>query len=168
MSLGLNSSALLVMRKWRCCRKACVSEHSINRTMPEWCRCFRSRGHSKIGPFLTKHSNAQKISMTLSFWLSQICQRSKEARQTSGFVSFAKENGRATPLMLKNSLVTKRWYSATSIVHAIACIESSTLRDSGDGTAVFTVWGKEEQRKLGPSQFVHTSNPRNSSVDHCY
>ena len=150
MSLGLNSSALLAMRKWRCCRKAYVSEHSIN----GWCRCFRSREHSKIGPFLTKHSNAQKISMTLSFWLSQICQRSKEARWTPGFVSFAKENGRATPLMLENSLVTNRWYSVTCIVHAIVCIESSTLRDSGDGTAVFTVRGKE-QRKLRPSQFVH-------------
>ena len=51
--------------------------------------------------------------------------------------------------MLEYSLITETIFSDT-IVHAIVCIESSTLRDSGDVTAVFTVRGKE-QRKLRPS-----------------
>ena len=81
MSLGLDSSALLAMRKWRCCRKALCQRTLIdNRTRLGQCGCFRSGGHSEIGPFPTKRSNyVQKIS-TLSFWLFRICHRSEEAR----------------------------------------------------------------------------------------
>ena len=67
VSLGLDSSALLAMRKWQCCRKA-LCQQTLNRTMPGQCRCFWSGGHSEIGPFPTKRSNVQTISMTLFCW----------------------------------------------------------------------------------------------------
>ena len=70
VSLGLDSSAVLAMRKSRCCRKA-LCQRTLNRTMPGRCRCFRSGGNSEIGPFPTKRSNVQTMSMTLSFLLSR-------------------------------------------------------------------------------------------------
>ena len=160
------------MRKWRCCRKA-LCQRTLNRTRLGRCGCFRSGGHSEIGPFPTKRSNYVS---TLIFWFFRFV-TSEEARvptHPSGLSAWQRkmvqQHPKARNFLSRNETVFSDIHRPCDSLLSRAPL---SLEDPEVGTPVFTaegekLWcyfhlrkpvrGREEQKKLEPSP-VRTINP---------
>ena len=138
MSQWLDSSALLLIRKiMAVLSKGFVPANTqknnawVMRVFMEW-RAQRNGGISDKAQECPENLLDDPDSQKLNFWLSRFV---TEVRKQDGqpypprtihqiLSALQRKN---TP-MLENSLIEKRRYSVTSIVHAIVCIENSTLR----------------------------------------